>query len=104
MASVPVDAARFGVLRVDSVSAKTDNDGVQRRDRRTNQPLWVVRVLRRPMGGRSDFVNITVPSMLEPQLTQDCPVAVNGLVASDYHMENGRSGLSFRADSVEEAI
>lgn len=104
MATVPVDAERFGMLRMDTVVAKLGNDGMQRRDRHTNTPLWAVRVLRRPQVGRSDFVTITVASATEPQLSQDAPVNAIGLVASDYHLDNGRSGLSFRADSIEEAI
>lgn len=104
MATVPVDVSRFGAMRVDSVTAKFDGGGVQRRDRRTNYPLWVVRVLRRPVTGRSDFVNITVASAEEPLLAQDASVTVSGLVASDYHLDNGRSGLAFRADLIEETV
>lgn len=103
MASVPVDVARFGALRVESVQAKVSADGTQRRDRQTGMPLWVVRVLRRPPVGRSEFVNITIPSPAEPPLVQDDSVAFVNLVASDYHLDNGRSGLTFRADSIDEA-
>lgn len=101
MASVPVDTTRFGDLRVESVQSKTDSTGAQRRDRRTGLPLWVVRVLRRPAAGRSDFVNITVPASVEPDLPQDAAVIARNLIASDYHLDNGRSGLSFRADSID---
>lgn len=104
MATVPVDVSRFGTMRVDSVAAKLNDDGTQKRDRRTNHPLWVVRVLRRPATGRSDFANITVVSAEEPMLAQDTPVTVSGLVASDYHLDNGRSGLAFRADLIEETV
>jgi hypothetical protein len=70
---------------------KADADGV---------PLWQVELV--AMGrDEADIIRVKVPG--EPEgLTQGGSVTVAGLVAQPWSMDNGRSGVSFRADAIRD--
>lgn len=70
---------------------KADADGV---------PLFSVEVV--AMGhGEADVIRVKVAGQPE-NLTVNGPVTVSGLVAQPWQMDGGRSGVSFRADSIRD--
>ena len=72
---------------------KADSDGV---------PLFQVDLV--AMGnGEADIIRVKVAG--EPKaLTINGPVTVEGLVAQPWSMDNGRSGVSFRADAIRDEL
>jgi hypothetical protein len=97
---LPIDTAGLMFLLVkdaepvrdfETKRVKADADGV---------PLFQVDLV--AMGnGEADIIRVRVPG--EPEdLTQGGPVTVEGLVAQPWAMENGRSGVSFRADAIRD--
>lgn len=70
---------------------KSDADGV---------PLWQVELV--AMGNdEADIIRVRVAG--EPEgLTQGGNVTVIGLVSQPWSMDNGRSGVSFRADAIRD--
>jgi hypothetical protein len=97
---LPIDTTGLMFLLVKDVEpvrdfetkrVKADTDGV---------PLFQVDLV--AMGnGEADIIRVKVAG--EPEgLTVNGPVTVAGLVAQPWSMDNGRSGVSFRAESIRD--
>jgi hypothetical protein len=97
---LPIDTTGLMFLLVKNVEpvrdfetkrVKADTDGV---------PLFQVDLV--AMGnGEADIIRVKIAG--EPEgLTVNGPVTVAGLVAQPWSMDNGRSGVSFRAESIRD--
>jgi hypothetical protein len=76
---------------------KLDEDGRQKRDRRTGAPLNSAQLIVMDERG-ADTINVTIAGD-PPQLEQGQPATPVNLVALPW-AANGRSGIAFRADAV----
>ncbi|MET9785552.1 SCO3933 family regulatory protein [Streptomyces canus] len=100
MQSIPVDAARLGVLRCAiAPEAKITNSETQevKRDREGN-PVYTVAVTVRQDGRRISVIEIAV-SGAPKGIEEGQIVKVTGLTAFAWSMGD-RHGISFRADAI----
>ena len=102
---MPIDQEKFGRMLFLQTAPATEQDGMtQKRNQRTNLPLWRVTVARLPEPGATGAAGtlvVKVASAAKPDLTPGGEVEFDSLVASDWQM-NGRAGVSFSADAVAE--
>ena len=105
MRVIPVDPARTAVVFIESVP-KCDQDGIQRRHRDTDQPLWALRCMVRVLGDPSkpEIVDIVVPSNRDLGEVLDAliPVTFTDLGVMAWAID-GKNGLAFSASSVKPA-
>ena len=103
--SLPLDQARMGTTLVLSVAPDTDQTGAQKMNG-DNVPVWKVETLLKPparedgSAPKSETVYVKLAGRTAPQLAEFTPVRFHGLTARMWEM-NGKSGISFSADSVE---
>lgn len=101
--SIPVDVSRLGAIRcVVEAEAKSDYETGEIKKNRDGAVIWTVGVsVRQADSRRTSVIEIAVPG--EPVgLVEGAPVAVVGLVALPWE-RGGRSGVSYRADTITPA-
>lgn len=101
---IPIDTRRLlGLLCVSAPVPRSDRDtGVAKIDRVTGQPEYLVGVLAKIPGDRRAFViDVRVPG--EPAgLIEGQPIVLHNPTGSPWE-QNGRSGVSYRADAITPA-
>jgi hypothetical protein len=99
MRRIPVDQSRLRILSAGPPAPATQPDGSPRLNR-AGQALTNVPVLVLAEGGRAESLTVRVPSPA-PALPELAPLRFGGLVAWYWTLDNGRSGISLTADTVE---
>lgn len=105
MKTIPVDTnpARLGDLQVLRVTAELDDKGVQKKDRNTQEPGWLVECLHRPaqVGDFTPRAAVEVVKVYgpEPVLDEMGTPSFVGLVARPWQMGD-RSGVTLVAEAV----
>lgn len=77
---------------------KVDQNGVQKIDRKTHEPLWVVQVMVLDDETGGEILNVAVAG-LPPKLTVGQAVTLVDLEAIPW-ATNGKNGVAFRAKSI----
>ena len=90
-----ISRTAFTVTR--EVEPKNDQDGRQKRDRRSNEPLWVVQVMALD-GSGGEVLNVTVAGA-PPKVTVGQSVIPVELEAIPW-AQGGRNGVAYRAQSL----
>ena len=99
---LPIDTSAISFLCALAPEPVLDFETKRPRADENGEPLYVIQLL--AMGeGSADLIAVKVPGQPGPGIRQGHPVNVTGLVAQPWTM-NERSGVSFRAASVEPAI
>lgn len=93
-----IDISRKNFTTGRPFERKTDENGVQRLDRRTRLPLWSAQFVVMDERG-ADTIVVTIATQDPPQLQQGQPVTPVHLVAQPWS-RNGREGVAFRAEDV----
>lgn len=99
MKRIPVDTSRIRILAAGQPAPATNPDGSARTNR-AGQALTNVPVLVLAEGGRPESVNVRVPSPV-PTLPDLAPLRFVGLIAWFWTLDNGRSGVSLTAESLQ---
>ena len=92
-----VDTSKTSFTVTKVATEKTDQNGVQKIDRMTKQPLWVVQVMALDETG-GEMLTVTVAG-LPPKLTVGQQVNPVELEAIPW-ATNGKNGTAFRASSI----
>ena len=101
MRRLPVDTTTLSFVCAGSPEAALEFDSGAPRTDANGQALYEVRLLA-INEGESDVITVKVPG--EPKaLVTTAPVKVRGLVATPWRMDDGRSGVSYRAAAIEPA-
>jgi hypothetical protein len=95
-----LDTSKVSFTVTKAAEEKTDQNGVQRIDRTTKQPLWVVQVMALDDKG-GEMLTITVAG-IPPKVTVGQLVVPAELEAIPW-ATNGRNGTAFRASSINPA-
>jgi hypothetical protein len=90
-----ISKTQFTVTR--GAEEKVDENGRQKTNRKTNEPLWTVQVMALD-GSGAEILNVTVAGT-PPKLMVGQPVALVELEAIPW-AQGTRSGVAFRAKSV----
>ena len=99
---LPVDTSAIAFLCALTPEPVIDFQTKQHRADENGEPLYVIQLL--AMGdGSADLLAVKVPGPPSSAIRQGAPVKVTGLVAQPWTMQD-RSGVSFRAATVEPAI
>ena len=105
MRVIPIDQSRVSTVFVECVM-KTDQTGIQKRERDTDVPLWALRCLIRVIGdpSRPEIVEVTVPSRTDLGQVLDplTPVTFSDFGAMAWSID-GKSGVAYSASSVKHA-
>ena len=88
----------FTVTR--EVEEKTDLNGRQKVDRRTQDPLWTVQVMALDADG-GEMLKVTVPG-IPPKVSKGQLVNIAELEAIPW-VQEGKNGVAFRAKSITTA-
>lgn len=101
MQRMKLDETANGDFQAIDVSARTDREGTQRKNR-DDVPQWEVEVLHRPAkeGSDAEVIKIKIAAEKAPEVRPMTPVSFPGLQAFFWEM-NGRSGISLSADEVK---
>ncbi len=95
-----MDIARISFTVTREAVEKTDQNGVQKVDRLTKEPLFVVQVMALDESG-GEMLNVTVAGV-PPKLTVGQQVTPVDLEAIPW-ATNGKNGTAFRAKSINPA-
>jgi hypothetical protein len=87
---------RMQFLATRAPEPKTDQEGRQKRDQRTQEPLWQTELVALDADGAEV---IRVSTAFEPKVTPGQYVQVGELVASPWSMGD-RSGVAYRAQKL----
>ena len=99
---LPIDTAAIAFLCAMPPEPVVDFETKRPRADDNGEPLYLVQLL--AMGeGSADLIAVKVPGVPSQAIRQGAPVKVTGLVAQPWTMAD-RSGVSFRAARVEQAI
>lgn len=102
MANLTIPVAQASRCVVLGVEEKVDGEGGQTRDKDTGMPQWHVHIdMRDEAEERPEVFRVVIGSASRPSLQRDQPVRFSNLRAMHWQMD-GRSGLSFKADSAEQ--
>ena len=77
---------------------KQDQNGRQKQDRITNEPLWTVQVMALDETG-GEMLNVTVAGQQMPKVTVGTAVGLVELEAIPW-ATNGKNGVAFRARQI----
>lgn len=94
-----IKTERMQFLATRAPEPKTDQEGRQKRDARTQEPLWQTELVALDADGAEV---IRVATAFAPEVTPGQYVAVGELVASPWSMGD-RSGVAYRAASLAPA-
>jgi hypothetical protein len=92
-----LDTSRIKSTVTRGAVEKQDQNGRQKTDRNTSEPLWVVQVMALDETG-GEMLNVTVAGP-PPKLTVGQEVALVDLEAIPW-ATNGKNGVAFRAKSI----
>ncbi|MGL5824132.1 MAG: hypothetical protein ACRCYU_04740 [Nocardioides sp.] len=81
------------------VVEKTDQNGRQKTDRNTQDPLWTVQVMALDDTG-GEMINVALANKQMPKFTVGTVVAPRELEAMPW-ATNGRNGVAYRARSLD---
>lgn len=95
-----VDVSKTTFMVTRGVAEKTDQNGRQKTDRNTHEPLWVVQVMALDESG-GDMLNVTVAGV-PPKVAVGQQVVPVELEAIPW-ATNGKNGVAFRAKSLTPA-
>ena len=95
-----VDVSKTTFMVTKGVAEKTDQNGRQKTDRNTHEPLWVVQVMALDESG-GDMLNVTVAGV-PPKVAVGQQVVPAELEAIPW-ATNGKNGVAFRAKSLTPA-
>ena len=99
---LPIDTSAIAFLCAMPPEPVVDFETRRPKADENGEPLYVIQLL--AMGEDSaDLIAVKVPGVPSSAIRQGAPVKVSGLVAQPWTMGD-RSGVSFRAASVEPAI
>ncbi|QGK68975.1 hypothetical protein GIY23_04975 [Allosaccharopolyspora coralli] len=93
---IDVSQVSFTVSR--EAEPKNDQNGVQRMDRNTKEPLFAVQLVAVDEGG-AEVINVTVAGAVPPKVAKGQPVSPAELQAIPW-AQNGRNGTAYRAKSI----
>ena len=91
-----IKTERMQFLATRAPEPKTDQDGRQKRDQRTQDPLWQTELVALDAEG-AEVIRVSTP--FQPKVTAGQYVQVGELVASPWAMGD-RSGVAYRASSL----
>lgn len=93
-----VDTSQVSFTVGREAEPRLDQNGVQRTDRNTKEPLFAVQLVAVDEGG-AEVINVTVAGATPPKVTKGQPVTPAELQAIPW-AQNGRNGVAFRAKSI----
>lgn len=93
-----VDTAKSTFTVTKDVVEKTDQNGRQKMDRHTQEPLWLVQVMALDETG-GEMLNVTLAGHQAPKVTVGASVTVAELEAIPW-ATNGKNGVAYRARSI----
>lgn len=93
-----VDTSQVSFTVGREATPKTDQNGIQRTDRNTKEPLFTVQLVAVDDGG-AEVINVTVAGANPPKVTKGQPVNPSELQAIPW-AQNGRNGVAFRATDI----
>ncbi|RCW44680.1 hypothetical protein DFQ14_104270 [Halopolyspora algeriensis] len=93
-----IDTSQVSFTVGREATPKTDQNGIQRTDRNTKEPLFAVQLVAVDDGG-AEVINVTVAGANPPQVTKGQPVTPTELQAIPW-AQNGRNGVAFRATAI----
>jgi hypothetical protein len=96
---VDTSGVSFTVTR--AAEEKTDQNGQQKTDRRSQEPLWTVQVMALDEDG-GEMLKVTVAGTSPPKLSQGQQVRISELEAIPWVTES-RNGVAYRAKSITPA-
>ena len=91
-----IKTERMQFLATRAPEPKTDQDGRQRQDQRTKEPLWQTELVALDAEG-AEVIRVSTP--FQPKVTAGQYVQVGELVATPWAMGD-RSGVAYRASSL----
>ena len=91
-----IKTERLQFLATRAPEPKTDQDGRQKRDQRTQDPLWQTELVALDAEG-AEVIRVSTP--FQPKVMAGQYVQVGELVASPWAMGD-RSGVAYRASSL----
>lgn len=93
-----VDTSGVTFTVTKTAEEKTDQNGKQKTDRKSQELLWTTQVMALDDNG-GEVLNVVVAGAAPPKLTKGQQVAVSELEAIPW-ANNGRNGVAFRAASI----
>jgi hypothetical protein len=96
-----VDISRTSFTVTRGVEEKVDENGRQKTNRKTNEPLWTVQVMALDTSG-GEVINVTVAGQ-PPKVAVGQHVTPVELEAIPW-AQSGRNGVAFRAASLAAAV
>jgi hypothetical protein len=98
-----IDTSGYVFEAAKSAEPKVDraNGGIQRMDKETGRPLWIVQVIAKGPDG-AEVLNVTVAGE-QPKLTAGVLVDLRNLEAIPWSGNDGKSHTAFRAQSAHAA-
>ncbi len=93
-----VDTSHVSFTVGREATPKNDQNGIQRTDRNTKEPLFAVQLVAVDEGG-AEVINVTVAGANPPQVAKGQAVNPAELQAIPW-AQNGRNGVAFRASSI----
>ncbi len=94
-----VDTSQVSFQVSREFAERTDQDGKQRKDKRTDQLMWTAQLVAVDEEG-AEVLNVTVLGDTPPKVTKGQPVTPVELQALPW-AQNGRNGVAFRAKTVQ---
>ncbi len=98
MRNLPIDTTVLDIVIAGDISPATAPDGTPKLDR-SGRALFNVPLVVFPHGGHGEGLTVRVP-VYPGDIPRMTPVVIEGFTASPWAFD-GRSGVSFRADSVK---
>lgn len=93
-----VDTSKSSFTVTREAVEKQDQNGRQKADRKTQEPLWTVQVMALDETG-GEVLNVTLAGHQAPKVTVGAQVVLNELEAIPW-ATNGKNGTAFRATSI----
>jgi hypothetical protein len=93
-----VDTSKTSFTVTREVTEKQDQNGRQKVDRKTQEPLWTVQVMALDETG-GEVINVTLAGQQAPKVNVGAQVTLNELEAIPW-ATNGKNGTAYRATSI----
>ena len=93
-----VDISRTSFTVTRGVEEKVDENGRQKANRKTNEPLWTVQVMALDASG-GEVINVTLTGNTPPSVKVGQSVTPVELEAIPW-AQSGRNGVAFRASAL----
>lgn len=103
MRNIPIDTSQMAFMASGGVQPKLKSrETGEVKTTEDGRTLCVVTTMATVAGGEGDLMRITAPFAELPTFQPGTPLVVSGLTVSEYDF-NGRSGASFKAESIAPA-